>query len=321
MEYKTQVFLPHEGDHYRTRLTHTIEVAQVARTLARCLGLNEDLTEAVALAHDLGHTPFGHAGEDVLDDLLSDCGGFNHNRQSLRVIDLLEQRYPDFRGLNLSYEVREGIAKHETKKIIITDEFHPEEHPTLEASLVDLADEIAYNAADVDDGINAGLISFDDVASLAMLAESDPRQKVELMTPDQRRYALSRILVNRMATDLLEETERRITEHAIRTLDDIRRADGKIAGFSEAVGQQVRELKGFLMTRVYRHSHLMAMTDRARETIETLFARFHADPSLMPARFQSMLEQQPLKIVIADYIAGMTDRFAERLLAHPGTGR
>lgn len=321
MEYKTQVFLPHEGDHYRTRLTHTIEVAQVARTLARCLGLNEDLTEAVALAHDLGHTPFGHAGEDVLDDLLSDCGGFNHNRQSLRVIDLLEQRYPDFRGLNLSYEVREGIAKHETKKIIITDEFHPEEHPTLEASLVDLADEIAYNAADVDDGINAGLISFDDVASLAMLAESDPRQRVELMTPDQRRYALSRILVNRMATDLLEETERRIAEHAIRTLDDIRRADGKIAGFSEAVEQQVRELKGFLMTRVYRHSHLMAMTDRAKETIETLFARFHADPSLMPARFQSMLEQQPLKIVIADYIAGMTDRFAERLLAHPGTGR
>ncbi|MDX9856365.1 MAG: deoxyguanosinetriphosphate triphosphohydrolase [candidate division Zixibacteria bacterium] len=315
MEYKTQVFLPHEGDHYRTRLTHTIEVAQVARTLSRCLGLNEDLTEAVALAHDLGHTPFGHAGEDVLDELLADCGGFNHNRQSLRVIDWLEQRYPGFAGLNLSYEVREGIAKHETKAVIATAEFHPDEHPTLEATLVDLADEIAYNAADVDDGINAGLISFDDVVSLSILADWDPRRELAAMTLDQRRYAVARILVNRMATDVLDETQRRIAAHRIKTLSDVRRASGKIAGFSAEVDEQVRQLKAFLMQRVYRHPRLMVMTANAREIIQTLFARFLEDPSLMPARFQEMLEQHPLQTVIADYVAGMTDRFAQRLVS------
>lgn len=313
MEYKTQVFLPHEGDHYRTRLTHTIEVAQVARTLARCLGLNEDLTEAVALAHDLGHTPYGHAGEDVLDHLLADCGGFNHNRQSLRVIDQLEQRYPDFRGLNLSYEVREGIAKHETKAVIATEEFHPDEHPTLEAALVDAADEIAYNAADIDDGISAGLISFEEVASLSMLSELDPHQHLAVMTGDQRRYAVSRILVDRMATDLLCETERRVAAGRIMTLDHVRGASTKLVGFSPAVGEQVRQVKAFLMQRVYRHRRLTAMTAQAQQTIEALFARFYADPALLPSRFQEMLETTPLKVVIADYIAGMTDRFADRL--------
>ncbi|MBD3403496.1 deoxyguanosinetriphosphate triphosphohydrolase [candidate division GN15 bacterium] len=313
MEYKTQVFLPHEGDHYRTRLTHTIEVAQIARTLARCLGVNEDLTEAVALAHDLGHTPFGHAGEDVLDELLADRGGFNHNRQSLRVIDKLEQRYPEFRGLNLSYEVREGIAKHETTTVITTDEFHPDERPTLEAALVDVADEIAYNAADTDDGINAGLIGFDEVARLEIMASHRSRQRLEIMTTDQRRYALARILVNRMATDLLEETGRRLASAKIKTPADVRRAGEKLVGYSESMTERVAELKTFLMNQVYRHEHLTDMSSRAGVIIRGLFERFRLNPDLMPGRFQEMLESERLEVVIADYIAGMTDRYAEHL--------
>ncbi|MEE8577030.1 MAG: deoxyguanosinetriphosphate triphosphohydrolase [candidate division Zixibacteria bacterium] len=317
MEYKTQVFLPHEGDHYRTRLTHTIEVAQVARTMARSLRLNEDLTEAVALAHDLGHTPFGHAGEDMLDKLLASVGGFNHNRQSLRVIDILEQRYPEFDGLNLSYEVREGIAKHETKATIVTDEFHPDEQPTLEVALVDVADEIAYNAADIDDGIKAGLISLDDVQPLKIVAGCNLSGNFELMSPDQKRYYLARMLVNRMASDTVEHTLSELQKLGISTLASVRAADQKPVGFSPDMSKQVAQLKAFLKERVYHHPHLLKMTKRAHEIVGILYERFDKDPSKMPERFRQMLTNEKKEIVLADYIAGMTDRFAEGLIDSP----
>jgi dGTPase len=324
MEYKTQVFLPREGDHFRTRLTHTIEVAQIGRTLARCLGVNEDLTEAIALAHDLGHTPFGHCGEDVLAELLADNGGFNHNRQSLRVIDVLEERYPDYPGLNLSYEVREGIVKHETKTPISLEGFEPEQHPTLEASLVDIADEIAYNGHDVDDAVNARLISLDSVKELAIWSQaaegrgagSDSGSVFASLTEDQKRHAAVRYLVNTMATDVLQETPRRIDKLGITDLDSLRRAPQKACSYSDAMADRVSELKGFLKREVYRHPSLQQMASRAREIITTLFERLRKDPSRMPDRFRKMLEKEAPEIVIADYIAGMTDRYAEGLYSN-----
>lgn len=313
MEYKTQVFVPHEGDHYRTRLTHTVEVAQISRTLARCLALNEDLAEAVALAHDLGHTPFGHAGEDVLEELLQPLGGFNHNRQSLRVIDILEQRYPDFSGLNLSYEVREGIAKHETKTVVATEEFHPDEHTTLEASLVDFCDEIAYNAADLDDGLNAGLIEFAQVRELGMVQQACLPDNFESLPKDKQRYALARSLVDQMATSLVTETSARLEANAIGSLYDVRRSSEKLVAYPKEMRVQVNELKSFLFDNLYRHERLVELSAQASTIIRTLYDRFMQDHSLIPPRFQAMLAHERPEIVITDYIAGMTDRYAERL--------
>lgn len=320
MEFKTQVFLPHEADHFRTRLTHTLEVAQVSRTLARNLRLNEDLTEAVALVHDLGHTPFGHSGEDVLDELLRDSGGFNHNRQSLRVVDLLEQRYPDHPGLNLSYEVREGIARHETKIKIELPEFASGQRPTLEASLVDKADEIAYNAHDIDDGLNSGLITRGDLAELAIWQPSDTNPGLSLkdddlreMLPDQRRHQLVRYLLNRMATDLLNETSRRLEKYGINDYDSLRGASSPICGYSDDMNHRVRQLKEFLHTSLYRHPRLMEHGRRAGQIINHLFDLLQNDSVRLPERYRKMLTTEATQTVVADYIAGMTDRFAERL--------
>ena len=313
MEYKTQVFIPHEKDHYRTRLTHTIEVAQISRTLARNLLLNEDLAEAIALVHDVGHTPFGHAGEDVLNGLLENSGGFNHNRQSLRVVDVLERRYPEHPGLNLSYEVREGIVKHETTVRIDIPEFNPREQPTLEAALVDIADEIAYNSHDIDDGLSSGLITFDALQdtqffkSPGMDTGSAPGGNDEA---GYRRYALTRQLVNRMTTDVVEETRRRLIDRGVHNLDDVRRSSEKLGGYSDRMAQMVLEIKRFLRDHLYRNSHLVSLSDWAAEIIQFLFRTFAADVSLLPSRFQKMLDGEKLDIVIADYIAGMTDRYA-----------
>lgn len=315
MEYKTQVFIPHEQDHFRTRLTHTIEVAQIGRTLARNLRLNEDLTEAVALVHDLGHTPFGHAGEDVLNHLLSDHGGFNHNRQSLRVVDILEQRYPNHPGLNLSYEVREGIAKHETTVQMSVPEFDRFRNPTLEASLVDIADEIAYNAHDIDDGIASGLINYEQVMGSKFIDDllvSRPSGLNEL-NEDYQRYAMVRGLINRCATDVITETADRVEQAGVETVADVRQAETKLAGFSADLSPAVRELKTFLRDELYRHPKLQTLSRQATDIIEGIFSRLSDDPSLMPERFQEMLDDQPREIVIADYIAGMTDRYAERV--------
>jgi len=313
MEYKTQVFIPHERDHFRTRLTHTIEVAQISRTLARNLGLNEDLAEAVALVHDLGHTPFGHSGEDVLDELLRGVGGFNHNRQSLRVVDLLERRYDKFPGLNLSYEVREGIVKHETKVKIDLDEFPMKERPTLEASLVDIADEIAYNSHDIDDGLASGILHLED------LINSELTSRLELSIPadtddDHRRYILVRALVDRVATDVLNETSRRLEEHQIETLDDVRSCPDKLVGYSESTGKLVKEFKHYLNSNLYQSPKLKQMSDWVEEVITTLFDYFVSNPDKLPERYRDMLSSEMLQIVVADYIAGMTDRYATQMV-------
>ncbi|MEW6051995.1 MAG: deoxyguanosinetriphosphate triphosphohydrolase [Candidatus Zixiibacteriota bacterium] len=323
MEYKTQVFLPHEGDHFRTRLTHTIEVAQISRTLARSLRLNEDLSEAIALAHDLGHTPFGHAGEDVLDELLKDCGGFNHNRQSLRVVDLLEQRYAEHPGLNLSFELREGIAKHETKVRLDLSEFDPFTRPTLETSLVDIADEIAYNAHDVDDGLSAGIIRLDELRELSIWAHGAGNLfaqsgQAAMLVDDQKRYLLVRHLVNLLVTDVLEETDRQLNRLGITTLDQLRHAPERVGRYSPRIQEQVAALKQFLTVKLYRHPRLLDMTQWAREILERLFVHFIHHPDLLPPRFQEMLLTERKEVVIADYIAGMTDRYAEKIYGEVG---
>lgn len=320
MEYKTQVFLPHEADHFRTRLTHSIEVAQVSRSLARNLRLNEDLTEAIALVHDLGHTPFGHSGEDVLADLLSDRGGFNHNRQSLRIVDLLEQRYPEHPGLNLSYEVREGIAKHETKTPTVNPEFDRHPWPTLEAQLVDTADEIAYNAHDIDDGLNSGLISLEDIEPLSIWQPHGPFKGLSFtgsqfvnLDSDQKRRQLVRFLINCVATDLLGETDRRIGKLGITDVNSVRAASERVCGYSESITGRVAELKDFLNTRLYKHPRLKLHSDRARQILTTLFKRLESDTDLLPQKYREMLQTEDSPIVVADYIAGMTDRYAEGL--------
>ena len=318
MEYKTQVFIPHLTDHFRTRLTHTIEVAQISRTLARNLRLNEDLTEAIALVHDLGHTPFGHSGEDVLDELLADFGGFNHNRQTLRVVDLLEERYHDHPGLNLTYEVREGIVKHETRGGIVGPEFHPEERPTLEAALVDKADELAYTAHDIDDGLNSGLITLDDISPVAIWDDvASPLRKLSgtdtAADNDRLRYELVRYLINLLATDLLETTSNRLTGMGISDHKSLRHATQPVCGYSEKVEPMMGEMTQLLRTRLYRHPRLVTMTDQAQRTIRRLFQLLTGNPQMMPARFLAMLNDHPIEIVAADYLAGMTDRFADRL--------
>lgn len=315
MEYKTQVFLPHEGDHFRTRLTHTIEVAQISRTLARNLQLNEDLTEAIALVHDLGHTPFGHAGEDALDELLRDHGGFNHNRQSLRIVDRLEHRYPEHPGLNLTYEVREGIMKHETTTVIVTPEFSPDERPTLEASLVDMADELTYCGHDVDDGLNSGLLVSDELMALDIWRGYAGSKAVSAATSDSdhARHRLVRYLVNTTATDLLEETSRQLDLQQITDLASLRRSGEPVCRYTDDLAAQVAQLKTFLRERLYRHPKLQKLSEQARSTVSALYEKLTAEPSLMPPRFQAMLGRQEKEIVVADYIAGMTDRYAENL--------
>jgi len=317
LDFKTQVFIPHEGDHFRTRLTHTLEVAQISRSMSRNLGLNEDLAEAIALAHDLGHTPFGHSGEDVLDELLQNDGGFNHNRQSLRVIDLLEQSYRRHPGLNLSYEVREGIAKHETKTPMVHPDFEANERPTLEASLVDIADEIAYNAHDIDDGLRSGLIKMDALHSLKIFSNI-LRQTQSDDSSDKQRHSLVRRLIGFQVENVLTETERQISRLSIINSSSVRMSKEAVCRFSGDVSISVKELKRFLSENLYHHPQLTAKTKHSRAIIDKLFNLLKSSPQMMPLRFQEMLKQESENIVIADYIAGMTDRYAEQICLESG---
>ncbi|MDD4051824.1 MAG: dNTP triphosphohydrolase, partial [candidate division Zixibacteria bacterium] len=261
LQHKTQVFsnLGDESDHYRTRLTHTIEVAQISRTIARSLGLNEDLAEAVALAHDLGHTPFGHAGEEVLNELTADSGGFNHNQQSLRVVDYLEKRYPGHFGLNLTYELREAIIKHETvNAIAVPEEFNPSEKPLLEGQIVNLADEIAYSGHDVDDGLASELLSLDMLCATGFLGEimEEIESHLTEKSPAMIRYALVRGIVNRMVVDLVAEIGRRLKDNNIQTVADVRHCQNHLVAFSDTQDAFNRELRGFLNENIYRHPDL-----------------------------------------------------------------
>ena len=316
LQHKTQVFanLGEEKDHYRTRLTHTIEVAQISRTIARVLGLNEDLAEAVALAHDLGHTPFGHAGEEILNRLMAEHGGFNHNQQSLRVVDFLEKRYPNHHGLNLTYELREAIIKHEGgQRLEIPDEFNPAENPVLEGQLVNLADDIAYNGHDIDDGISSGLLSLDQLRGVDFLADiiAGVENEVDETSPDMVRYALVRHLVDRMVVDLTQEIARRLQENKIKTVNDIRSSPVRLVAFSSEQERFNNSLKSFLHVNIYGHPRLNALKARSEEIIIFLFDYYLNHPTAIPNDFRLRYPGQPIERLVADYVAGMTDRFAQ----------
>ena len=324
LEYKTQVFVNHEGDLFRTRLTHSIEVAQIARSIARNLRLNEDLVEAISLAHDLGHTPFGHAGQDALNACMKEFGGFEHNLQSLRVVDVLEERYASFEGLNLSFESREGILKHCSLNNARTlgdlgKRFIDKTQPSLEAQLTNLADEIAYNNHDIDDGLRSGLLNESQLMEVDCYARF--RHEVDQTYPGiTGRRAISetiRRMINLLITDLIQTSERRIADCAPKTIDDVRTMPAMIA-FSEVMYQEAKVLKQFLHENLYRHYLVNRMSNKAKNTVRDLFTLMMAEPGLVPPdyRVSAQSDSQQTQIMrarkIADYIAGMTDRFAIR---------
>lgn len=316
LEYKTQVFVNHEGDLFRTRLTHSLEVAQIARSLARALRLNEDLAEAIALAHDLGHTPFGHAGQDALNECMQGHGGFEHNLQSLRIVDCLEERYGAFDGLNLMFETRAGILKHcppgKARELgEVAARFLAGRRPSLEAQLCNFADEIAYNNHDVDDGLRSGLIHLDELESVALFARHRQAALAEFPHLTGRRliHETVRRMIDALVTDLLEETRRRLAAYAVENLADVERAPPLVA-FSPAMTEENRELKRFLHERLYRHYRVVRMTSKARRIIRDLFAAFRDDPRLLPPEHRRRGEAEGMERAIADYIAGMTDRYA-----------
>jgi dGTPase len=326
--YKTQVFVNHEGDLYRTRLTHSLEVAQIGRTVARALGLNESLTEAICLAHDLGHTPFGHAGQDSLNACMRDFGGFEHNLQSLRVVDELEAKYADFPGLNLMIETREGILKHCSAKNArelgeLGRRFLERTQPGLEAQIADLADAIAYNHHDVDDGFRANLLTLDQLREQSLFAREFAEVHARYPELEDRRliYEVIRRMINRVVTDLIENSRAAIERTAPQSIDDVRNQPAPLISFTAAVFDEHRDLKKFLGENMYRHSTVNKMTARAREIVRELFDKYMGEPAEMPDEFSSRAlsgNETGKARVIADYIAGMTDRFAiaefERLL-------
>ena len=317
LEYKTQVFVNHEGDLFRTRLTHSIEVAQIGRSIARRLALNEDLVEAVSLAHDLGHTPFGHAGQDALNACMKDHGGFEHNLQSLRVVDVLEERYAAFDGLNLCFETREGILKHcplvhAAQLGKVGERFLKDQRPSLEAQIANLADEIAYNNHDVDDGLRSGLLTLEHLSSVRLFASHLNEVRTGYPNLAERRvvHETVRRMINTLVTDLIAQTEHNIRAHSPKSVEDVR-ATLPIVAFSAEMHELNRELKVFLRTHLYRHFRVMRMTAKARRIIGDLFNAFIEDSRLLPPQFNP--EDESLRArSVADYIAGMTDRYAIR---------
>jgi len=332
LKQKTQVFVSHMGDYFRTRLTHSLEVSQIARAIARALGLDEDLAEALALGHDLGHTPFGHAGEDALNECMLPYGGFSHNDQTLRILTMLERRYAAFDGLNLSWETLEGIVKHNgpllplaaDKKLPVTIQNFQNymnlelgTYPSAEAQVAALADDIAYNNHDIDDGLRAGLFGFDDIRDLPIMGpvlESLQRDYPNLARP-RLIFESVRRMIDLMVTDLLTESQRRIEHLSPQTIDDIRRAKAPIIAFSAAMQQQIQTLRGFLAERMYRHYTVNRMTSKARQMVRDLFEKFMAEPETLPTEWREMIVDQSAlhsrARIIADYIAGMTDNYAE----------
>jgi dGTPase len=315
LEYKTQVFVNHEGDLFRTRLTHSLEVAQIGRSIARNLRVNEDLVEAIALAHDLGHTPFGHAGQDALAECMKPYGGFEHNLQSLRVVDELEERYGGFDGLNLCFETREGILKHcslENARTLgaLGERFIERRQPSLEAQIANLADEIAYNNHDIDDGLRSGLLLLAQLEDVPIFARhvSEVRERYPALAERRLIHETVRRMINTLIIDLIEETRRRIAAVGPDSVDAVRAAPPLVA-FSEPVRREADELKRFLHDHLYRHYRVMRMTSKARRIVRELFAAFMDDPRLLPADHRVRAERDRAR-AIADYVAGMTDRYA-----------
>ena len=324
LQYKTQVFVNHEGDFFRTRLTHSIEVAQIARSIARALALDEDLTEAVALAHDLGHPPFGHAGEEALNLAMKPWGGFDHNAQSLRVVTLLESRYAAFDGLNLTWETLEGLVKHNgplTRPPAYIAEYDARHkldlatNPSAEAQVAALADDIAYHSHDLDDGLRARLFGFEEIAHLPVVADAlaAARQASLDVPPPRLRHETIRRVIDALVGDVIAETGRRLAKLAPRDADAVRRARRRMVGFSEPMETANRAIKEFLHARMYRHWRVNRMTSKARRLTEELFRLFHADPGLLPDEWRARAGEggsARAAMIVADYIAGMTDRFA-----------
>jgi len=312
LEYKTQVFINFEGDYFRTRLTHTLEVTQVGRTIARALGANEDLVEAICLAHDLGHSPFGHAGEYTLARLMKDFGGFDHNKQSLRIVTELEQRYPDFPGLNLTWEVREGMVKHESEyDIKDASEFNPDLRGNLETQICNVADELAYTTHDLDDGLRSGLItpqSLERIAIWETLVQTFNWHGPFLQDLD--RHCMIRHLVGLMVTDILQATDNRLKHSGARSALEIQKLSYNVIGYSEETQRHNREMKDFLYASLYRHYRVIRMQVKAEHIITDLFTSYCLEPLILPDHVQAWIPLRGLERTICDYIAGMTDRFA-----------
>lgn len=314
LEYKTQVFVNHEGDHYRTRLTHTLEVAQIAVSIARILRLNEDLVEAVALAHDIGHPPFGHAGEDALRELMKDHGGFEHNIQGLRIVDVLEERYPDFHGLNLTWEVRESINKHRTpyEHPDMQVALDPKLSPLLESQIADIADEIAYDNHDLDDGLYSGILKEEELAELPIWRQVcgavDGRHPS--MNPLIRRYQIIRSLIHLQVVDLVKTTAQAIAQQAVGSIGDVRCCKARLILFSEAMRELRAPLKKLLWNKFYHHYRVVRMTEKAKRVIGELFHYYLKDPGQLPNTAHARIERgDDAHRVVCDYIAGMTDRY------------
>ncbi|MFH1996240.1 MAG: deoxyguanosinetriphosphate triphosphohydrolase [Candidatus Omnitrophota bacterium] len=314
LEYKTQVFVNHEGDYYRTRLTHTLEVAQIARSIARALRLNEDLVEAISLAHDLGHTPFGHSGEDALRDIMKDRGGFEHNAHGLRVVDYLEKRYPDFTGLNLTFEVREGIVKHSTPfdrpRPIIP--FESKGTPFLEVQVVDIADEIAYDNHDLDDGITSGLLTEEQLKAVPCwkTAYQAAKKTYPNINQESRKFQIIRFLINAQVTDLITQTEKNIKKYKISDPADTAKVPHKLVLFSKSMVIERDPLKDFLHKNLYQHFRVVRMSTKAYRFVCDLFNVYLKNPNQLPPNTKERLSREDKYRVICDYIAGMTDRFA-----------
>ncbi len=317
LEYKTQVFVNHEGDYYRTRLTHSLEVSQIARAIARRLKLNEELTEAIALAHDLGHTPFGHSGESILNELMKDHGGFEHNLQGLRVVEKLEERYPNFNGLNLTWETREGLVKHTTSHDTTNPEklkeYEPERFPTIEAQIIDLADEIAYNNHDIDDGLESGLLEEEalggEVELWQEMIKITEKNYPGINNPRKKYYAISH-LIGYLILDLVNETERNISRFKIETLEDVRNAKARLVAFSSDTVKKSQQLKNFLLENLYNHYRVKRMSSKAKMVVDGLFRAYVENTMLLPKKHQKKLQEESQERIICDYIAGMTDRYA-----------
>jgi dGTPase len=313
LEYKTQVFVNHEGDYYRTRLTHTLEVAQIARTFARALRLNEDLVEALALAHDLGHTPFGHAGEDTLNELLKDHGGFDHNTHGLRVVDVLEERYPQFSGLNLTQEVRRGIIRHSTpfdKKR--SCDMNIEGPWLMEIQVVDIADEIAYDNHDLDDGLKSGLLNEDDLAGLVLWNEavSNVKTRGEGLAEQTKRAQIVRHLINLQVSDVINSTLERIQLFGIGSVDDIEKHTGKVVDFSKEMSVKRGPYRTTLLNKLYRNFRVVRMSNKASRFLRALFNTYCDNPQQLPPQALEKVDEIGKYHVIRDYMAGMTDRYA-----------
>ncbi len=325
LEYKTQVFVNHEGDHYRTRLTHSLEVAQLSRSLCRLFRLNEDLGEALALAHDLGHTPFGHAGEEGLNEAMNDYGGFDHNAQTIRILTALETRYADFDGLNLTWETLEGIAKHNgppsgelprvLKEYGDTQDLELHTHAGLEAQIAALSDDIAYNNHDLEDGLRAGFFTLDELTELPLLGEiiTEMQARYPELGVQRLTHEVIRRMINRMAGDVHKQTQSNLEKHTIETVDDIRHAGQAMAAFSPEMQEVNRSVKSFLKKYMYRQFKVNRMTSKARRVVKELFEFFMAEPDCLPPVWYAQTDganTQKTAEVVADFIAGMTDRFA-----------